>query len=69
MSIARAGRAGLLWSLVLLLAAPPGLMAQGPPPAQPPPAEAPAPPAFTPEELEQVVAPVALYPDDLLRAG
>jgi hypothetical protein len=41
-------------------------MAQGPPPAQPPPAEAPAPPAFTPEELEQVVAPIALYPDDLL---
>ena len=30
MSIAQVGRTGLLWALVLLLAAPPGLMAQGP---------------------------------------
>jgi Protein of unknown function (DUF3300) len=66
MSIVQAGRAGLLWSLVLLLAAPPDLMAQGTPPAQPPPAEAPAGPTFPPEELDQIVAPIALYPDDLL---
>lgn len=60
------GRQVLLWLVVLLVAAPPGLMAQGPPPAQPPPAGTPAPPTFTPEELEQVVAPIALYPDSLL---
>ncbi len=56
----------LLWLLIALLVAPPGLMAQSPPPAQPPPAGTPAPPTFTPEELEQIVAPIALYPDPLL---
>jgi hypothetical protein len=65
--MAHTGRMALLWALVLLLAAPPGLLAQGPPPAPPPPpAETPAPPTFTPEEMEQLVAPIALYPDSLL---
>ncbi len=41
-------------------------MAQGPPPAQPPSAETAAPPPFTPEALEQIIAPIALYPDPLL---
>jgi len=73
MSRAHAGRKVLLWALVLFLAAPPGLLAQGPPPPPPPPggppppeAGAPAPPTFTKEELEQLVAPIALYPDALL---
>jgi hypothetical protein len=40
----------------------------GAPPAAPvpPPAEAEGPPPFTPEQLEQIAAPVALYPDPLL---
>ncbi len=49
----------LLWSLALLLAAPPGgVMAQGPDQA--------GQPAFRQEELDQMLAPIALYPDDLL---
>jgi uncharacterized membrane protein YgcG len=42
--------------LVLLLALPPGVIAQQP-------AES---PAFKPEELEQLAAPIALYPDSLV---
>jgi len=49
----------LLWSLVLLLAAPPGgIMAQGQGPG--------AQMMFGQEELDQMLAPIALYPDDLL---
>jgi len=42
--------------LVLLLALPPGVMAQQPAGS----------PAFKPEELEQLAAPIALYPDSLV---
>jgi hypothetical protein len=53
-------------AILLLALAPITLWAQAPPPAQTP-APAPAQQAtFKPEELEQVVAPVALYPDSLL---
>ncbi len=49
----------LLWSLVLLLAIPPGgIMAQ----AQAPGGQA----VFRQEELDQMLAPIALYPDELL---
>ncbi|HKC97008.1 MAG TPA: DUF3300 domain-containing protein, partial [Methylomirabilota bacterium] len=44
--------------LVVLLAAPPLPRAQPPGAAGPPP--------FKPEELEQIVAPIALYPDPLI---
>jgi hypothetical protein len=46
----------LLWLLVAFLAAPPGLMAQG----------SGAEPEFSQEELDALVAPIALYPDALL---
>ena len=42
--------------LVMLLALPPGIIAQQPA----------ASPAFKPEELEQLAAPIALYPDSLI---
>src|SRR4030042_179400 len=42
--------------LVFLMAAPPGILAQS----------AEEPPAFKQEELDQILAPVALYPDELL---
>src|SRR6266498_3907593 len=42
--------------LVMLLALPPGIMAQQPAGS----------PAFKPEELEQLAAPIALYPDSLV---
>ena len=49
----------LLWSLVLLLAAPPGgIMAQSP--------ESGGQMIFRQEELDQMLAPIALYPDELL---
>src|SRR5271157_974447 len=49
----------LLWSLMLLLAAPPGgIMAQ----IQGPVAQM----MFSQEQLDQMLAPIALYPDDLL---
>jgi hypothetical protein len=49
----------LLWSLALLLAAPPGgIMAQG--------QDSGGQPTFMQEELDQMLAPIALYPDDLL---
>ena len=48
-----------LWSLVLFLLASPGeIMAQGPDSGDPMP--------FRQEELDQMLAPIALYPDDLL---
>jgi hypothetical protein len=63
----------LPWLLIALLAAPPGVLAQtaGPPPPPPAPTQA-APPQDQPpeklkqEELDQLVAPIALYPDALL---
>jgi hypothetical protein len=49
----------LLWSLVLLLAAPPGgVMAQG--------LSSSGQTIFRQEELDQMLAPIALYPDELL---
>src|SRR5512137_928246 len=49
----------LMWSLVLLLAAPPGgIMAQSP--------ESDGQMIFRQEELDQMLAPIALYPDELL---
>src|SRR5512135_1703401 len=49
----------LLWSLVLLLAAPPGgIMAQG--------QDSGGQTIFRQEELDQMLAPIALYPDELL---
>jgi hypothetical protein len=52
--------------LVLLVAAPPGVGAQAPPPAPPPPAQGQAAAQLNPEQLDQLVSPVALYPDPLL---
>ena len=73
-------RAGLLLALAGILAVMllgPLAAAQNPPPASPPPPEqtaAPsssppagqAAPAFTPEQLDQLTAPIALYPDPLV---
>ncbi len=54
----------LAWLLVVVLVAPEAVLAQQPAAstAAPPAASA----AFTPEQLEQLAAPVALYPDPLL---
>jgi hypothetical protein len=52
------------WLLVLELLGPLPLPAQTPPPPPAPPGGSAA--AFTPEQLEQVAAPIALYPDPLL---
>ena len=46
----------LSWLLMVLLAAPPSLIAQ----------QAGQPPAFKQEELDQLLAPIALYPDSLV---
>jgi len=51
--------------LALLMALPASLLAQVPFPIPPPPPSAP-PALFAPEELEQIAAPIALYPDPLL---
>ncbi len=59
-------RHALLGCLILLLVAPPGALAQIPPPPPPPSAGAPAPPTFGAEGLDQLLAPIALYPDALL---
>lgn len=48
----------LLWGLVLILAIPFGTFAQD--------AASPAPPQFKQEELDQMLAPIALYPDALI---
>ena len=45
--------------LLVVLVAPAPLWAQAPPSGQ-------GPPAFKPEELDQLAAPIALYPDPLL---
>jgi len=47
---------GLAWMMILALAIPPGVIAQ----------QAQANAVFKPEELEQILAPIALYPDSLL---
>ncbi len=51
--------------LALLMALPASLLAQVPSPIPPPPPSAP-PALFAPEQLEQIAAPIALYPDPLL---
>ena len=53
----------LAWLLVVMLAAPEAVVAQ---PAASTAAQPAASAAFTPEQLEQLAAPVALYPDPLL---
>jgi hypothetical protein len=63
MTMKDAARRGLVGVLILLLAAPPGVLAQIPPPL---PTGVPAPPTFRQEELDQLLAPIALYPDALL---
>ena len=52
----------LAWLLVVALTVPAAVVAQ--PSGAPPPGGSPAP--FTPEQLEQVAAPIALYPDPLV---
>ena len=47
---------GLAWMMILVLAIPPGVIAQ----------QAQANAVFKPEELEQILAPIALYPDSLV---
>ena len=47
---------GLAWAMILLLAMPPGVIAQ----------QSGTSAAFKPEELEQILAPIALHPDDLI---
>jgi hypothetical protein len=47
---------GLAWMMIFVLAQPPGVMAQ----------QAGEAAVFKPEELEQIVAPIALHPDDLI---
>jgi hypothetical protein len=49
------GLNALIWVLLFMLAIPPGTFGQQA-----------APPVFKPEELEQILAPIALYPDSLL---
>jgi hypothetical protein len=69
MKAGKVGRHGLLCMLMVLLAVPQGVLAQGPPPAPPPPGGAQPSAAFNPEELEQLAAPIARYPDPLLAQG
>ncbi len=66
MTMKDAARRALLGVLILLLAAPPGVLAQFAPPSPPPLEGAIAPPTFRQEELDQLLAPIALYPDALL---
>ncbi len=57
----------LAWAMIVLLAAPPAVLTQQPaaPPAAPTQQPA-APPTFKQEELDQILAPIALYPDSLI---
>jgi hypothetical protein len=66
MTMKDAARRALIGVLILLLAAPPGVLAQFAPPSPPPLEGAIAPPIFRQEELDQLLAPIALYPDALL---
>ena len=57
----------LAWAMIVLLAAPPAVLTQQP--AAPPAAstqQPAAPPTFKQEELDQILAPIALYPDSLI---
>lgn len=56
----KVGRRALAWLIIILLAAPPGILAQQA--GQQSGGSAP----LKPEELEQLLAPIALYPDSLL---
>jgi hypothetical protein len=56
MKIPRISHTILIWWLVLSVAAPTCVVAQQPNGG----------PVFKQEELEQILAPIALYPDDLL---
>jgi hypothetical protein len=59
----------LVWLMVVMLVAPDLTVAQPTTPPPPPPAAAPpagSAPVFTSEQLEQLAAPIALYPDPLL---
>ena len=54
----------LAWAMIVLLAAPPAVLTQQPAAA---PAQQPAaPPTLKQEELDQILAPIALYPDSLI---
>lgn len=66
MTMKGAVRRGLVGILILLLVTAPAAVGQIPPPPPPPIAGAPAPPTFRQEELDQLLAPIALYPDALL---
>jgi hypothetical protein len=54
----------LAWAMIVLLAAPPAVLTQQP--AAPPTQQPAAPPTFKQEELDQILAPIALYPDSLI---
>ncbi|MDE2179854.1 MAG: DUF3300 domain-containing protein [candidate division NC10 bacterium] len=66
MTMKGAVRCGLVGMLVLVLTAPPGALGQLPSPSPLPAAVAPVPPTFRQEEMDQLLAPIALYPDALL---
>ena len=66
MTMKGATRRALLGVLILLLAVPPGALGQLAPLSPPPFEGAIAPPIFRQEELDQLLAPIALYPDALL---
>ena len=54
----------MTWSITGLMALPPAVLAQQP--AQQTAQQAPAAPVFKQEELDQILAPIALYPDSLV---
>jgi uncharacterized membrane protein YgcG len=54
----------MAWSMTVLMALPPAVLAQQP--AQQPAQQAAAAPVFKQEELDQILAPIALYPDSLV---
>ncbi|HEY3277314.1 MAG TPA: DUF3300 domain-containing protein [Syntrophorhabdaceae bacterium] len=56
----------LVWLLVLLIAVPQGVFSQPSEIPPPPQGETSPPPLFRQEELDQMLAPIALYPDSLL---
>lgn len=66
MTMKGAIRRVVLGIMILVLAPPPGALGQFPQPPSPPPTGVPATPTFRREELEQLLASIALYPDALL---